>query len=78
MLCMHLHFTHNTDFLVWYRNIFEAYQAPNGESWTKETVSTPLESDEIAMEYLARFGYDVRRAIFKLTCDLGSGKGNQK
>jgi hypothetical protein len=35
----------------------------------------PLESDVLALEYLASYEYDVEKALFNLFCDLGRGKG---
>jgi hypothetical protein len=33
-----------------------------------------MESDAIALEYLASYDYDVEKALFRITCDLGSSK----
>jgi len=44
-------------------------------TWNKRTAEIPMESDAAAIEFLAQFDYDVDKALFRLTCDLGSGKG---
>jgi hypothetical protein len=45
-------------------------------TWNKRTAEIPMESDAAAIEFLAQFDYDVDKALFRLTCDLGSGKGS--
>ena len=47
-----------------------------GKRWTPLTTQEiPLESDELALEYLCRHNYDVPLAKFKLMCELANGKG---
>jgi hypothetical protein len=36
----------------------------------------PLESDGLAIEYLAHYDYDVDKALFNLFSELGCGKGS--
>lgn len=63
------------DFLVITRNVFEMIR-PNGcDYWTAELVDRyPLESDELAIEYLSQHEYDIEKAFFHMSVDMGCGK----
>ena len=69
------------EFLVIYRNIFESGETANGEdeeraNWTIDSVSeVPLESDAVALEYLARRDFNLEEALVALYCELGFSKG---
>lgn len=43
--------------------------------WIKEQTQMPLESDVLALEFLASYDYNVDKALFGLYCELGRGKG---
>lgn len=46
------------------------------KKWTAASVKdVPLESDELALEYLCRHDYDAELAKFNLMCIFGVGKG---
>lgn len=65
-----------TDFLAFARNLSENIMMEEGKRWTPSDVAqVPLESDELALEYLCRHNYDVPLAKFKLMCQLANGKG---
>lgn len=47
-----------------------------GQGWTEEQVSMiPLESDSEAIDYLARYNFNLEEALFSLHCEMGCGKG---
>lgn len=63
-----------TDFLVFSRNLLRA----RNREWDSESVrAVPLEEDELAIEYLSRYDYDLPVAKFSLLSELGVGQGCQ-
>ena len=47
-----------------------------GQGWTEEQVTMiPLESDSEAIDYLARYNFNLDEALFSLHCEMGCGKG---
>jgi hypothetical protein len=61
----------STEFLVTTRNLFESDLLGDDEVWDEYMVSQiPLESDEIALEYLAKFNYDIEKALLIYCCQL--------
>ena len=60
------------DFLVFSRNLLGV----GARNWDLETVKAmPLEEDELAIEYLSRYDYDLTVAKFSLLAELGAGQG---
>ena len=43
--------------------------------WTFDLSEVPLESDELALEYLLLHNHDVEKAKFNILCRLGVGRG---
>lgn len=66
----------SADFLAFARNLSENLLIEEGKRWTAiDATLVPLESDELALEYLCRHNYDVPLAKFKLMCHISNGKG---
>lgn len=73
------------DFLLHTRNLFERRKLGVSRQvgdeppvvWKKEHVSFPLESDEAAIEFLAKHDYDLNKAKFYLACILSGGRGEK-
>lgn len=71
------------DFLLYTRNIFERRKLGVSRRvgddselvWKKDQISSPLESDEAVIEFLAKHDYDINKAKFYLTCLLSGGRG---
>jgi hypothetical protein len=64
-----------SDFLVAVRNLLDPVRPSGQPFWAASQTSVPLETDVMALEYLASYDYDVEKALFNLYCDLGRGKG---
>ena len=63
------------DFLVFSRNVLGV----GSRAWDLESVrAVPLEEDELAIEYLSRYEYDLPTAKFSLLAELGAGQGTQR
>ena len=73
-----IHTNHVLGFLSATRNIFEPLRVLGDLTWNRRTAEIPMESDAIAIEFLAQHDYDFEKALFRLTCDLGCGKGTTR
>ena len=60
--------------LVMTRNIFEPARYQDAAHWTSNSAQVPMESDQRSIAFLASHEYDVDRAWFNLTCQMGMGK----
>eukprot|EP01041_Mallomonas_annulata_P008619 gene8619-17782_t len=61
------------EFLAFSRNISSQWCSPEGY-WSDKMSTIPLESDELALEFLKYHDYDIERAKFNLMCSIGQGK----
>lgn len=64
-----------TEFLAIVRNMVEPICPRHQKFWLAEQSQMPLESDVLALEFLASYDYNVDKALFGLYCELGRGKG---
>jgi hypothetical protein len=60
------------------RNLVDPTCPRSQKYWYGTQSEVPLESDVLALEYLASYEYDVDKALFNLFCDLGRGKGENR
>ena len=60
--------------LVLSRNIFEPVHYEDTSTWSSANTHIPMESDQKAIKFLASNDYDIDRAWFNLSCQLGMGK----
>lgn len=57
------------------RNLLDPVRPKGQQFWVGAQSSVPLETDVLALEYLASYDYDVEKALFNLYCEIGRGKG---
>lgn len=65
----------SSEFLIAVRNLLDPVRPKGQQFWIGAQSAVPLETDVMALEYLASYDYDVERALFNLYCELGRGKG---
>jgi len=62
------------EFICFVRNLLSNVRLEKTEYWSQSQCKYPIDSDELAIEYLAKHGYDVSNATNHMLCDLTSGK----
>eukprot|EP01035_Chromulina_nebulosa_P019402 gene19402-25275_t len=62
------------EFICVVRNLLSNIRLDKTLNWSQSQCKYPLDSDELAIEYLAKHGYDVSNATNHMLCDLTSGK----
>ena len=64
------------DFLVYCRNLLDPTKPASAASnWDMATIDHPLETDAAYLSFLAKFDFNVPKAMFFLSCQLNCGKG---
>lgn len=72
---LHSYDKYFSEFLSFSRNIFASFYPNLSDHWGITDSDIPLESDEVAIQFLAKYDYNLNAARFALTSLLTSGKG---